>query len=112
MSSGYNEADISAGARHVHRALASLQEELEAVDYYNQRAEQSDDDSLKAILIHNRNEEVEHAVMLFEWIRRAMPVFDEVMKIYLFTNQPITEIEGQLAGKSKNPGTLGIGSMK
>jgi ferritin-like protein len=110
MSSGYNEANLSVGARHIHRALASLQEELEAVDYYHQRADQSDDAQLKAILLHNRNEEMEHAAMLLEWLRRNIPEFDTTMKTYLFTSKPVTEIESEEA--SGGIGDLGVGSLK
>lgn len=111
MSSGYNEANVSAVGRHIHRALASLQEELEAVDYYNQRAEQSDDESLKQLLLHNRNEELEHAAMLIEWLRRNMPEFDVELKKYLFAKQPLTDIEDQ-AGAGEKGHTLGIGALK
>ncbi|HVF46956.1 MAG TPA: ferritin-like domain-containing protein [Pyrinomonadaceae bacterium] len=75
------------------RAIKSVQEELEAVDWYNQRAEQTSDEQLKKILEHNRDEEVEHAVMTLEWLRRNSPVFDEHMKTYLFTEGDILQIE-------------------
>lgn len=77
------------------RAIKSVQEELEAVDWYNQRAEQTTDDQLKRILIHNRNEEIEHAVMALEWLRRTNDKFAEHMKTYLFTEGDILEIEKQ-----------------
>lgn len=110
MSSGYNEQELSADARTVHRALASVQEELEAIDYYNQRMDRSDDATLKAILEHNRNEEIEHATMLLEWLRRKMPEVDSAMKTYLFTSKPVTEIEaGASTGAAPD---LGIGGMK
>ena len=112
MSSGYNESDLSTGVRHVHRALASLQEELEAIDYYNQRADQSDDSSLKASLLHNRDEEVEHATMLLEWLRRTMPEFDLAMKTYLFTTKPVTEIEAAGTEADEGVAGLGLGSLK
>lgn len=112
MSSGYNESNLSAGVRHVHRALASLQEELEAIDYYQQRAEQSEDEHLKAILLHNRNEEMEHAAMLMEWLRRAMPEFDTAMKTYLFTSKPVTEIEAVAASRGEGASDLGLGPLK
>ena len=109
MSSAYLEQDLSADVRHVHRALASLQEELEAIDYYNQRADRSDDEELKAILLHNRDEEIEHATMLFEYLRRKMPNFDTNMKQYLFTTKPVTEIE---AGGTAPAPDLGVAALK
>lgn len=112
MSSGYNESGISIGAKSVHRALASLQEELEAVDYYHQRADQSEDESLKAILIHNRNEEMEHAAMLLEWLRRNLPEFDGAMRTFLFTTKPVTAIETENGGPTGELAALGIGGMK
>lgn len=112
MSSGYNEANLSAGVHHVHRALASLQEELEAIDYYQQRADQSNDEHLKAILLHNCNEEMEHAAMLMEWLRRAMPEFDTAMKTYLFTSKPVTEIEAAAEGRGASVSDLGLGPLR
>lgn len=113
MSSGYNEADISAPARDLHRALASLQEELEAVDYYHQRADRTDDAGLKAVLLHNRNEEIEHAVMLLEYVRRIVPEFDTQLKTYLFSTQPITAIEAADAGgDAAGSGDLGLRNLK
>ena len=109
MSSGYIEQDLSPGVRHVHRALASLQEELEAIDYYNQRADRSEDGELKAILIHNRDDEIEHASMLLEYLRRSMPEFDSNMKRFLFTAKPVTEIE---AGGTATAGDLGLAGLK
>lgn len=113
MSSGYNEKALSPESSNIHRALASVQEELEAIDYYQQRVDTTDDVALKAILAHNRDEEVEHATMLLEWLRRKMPQFDNAMKTYLFTSESVTEIEGK-AGSSESPNkqTLGIGNMK
>jgi len=73
MSSGFTETGLSTEALDIHRALTSLQEELEAIDYYHQRVDVSSDESLKAILIHNRDDEMEHAAMLMEWLCRAMP---------------------------------------
>ncbi len=76
MSSGILEPGLSIEAQDLHRALASLQEELEAIDFYHQRADLTADESLRAILLHNRNDEMEHAVMLLEWVRRTVPEFD------------------------------------
>ena len=75
--------------RDQHRALVSLEEELEAVDWYQQRIDASDDAELKAILAHNRDEEKEHASMVLEWIRRNDPTFSKELKDYLFTEAPI-----------------------
>ena len=76
-----------------HRAIASLMEELEAVDWYNQRAHATEDADLAAILEHHRDEEKEHASMLLEWLRRHDPAFDRHLRTYLFTEGSITEIE-------------------
>ena len=75
------------------RALKSLQEELEAVDWYNQRAEVTKDEQLRRILEHNRDEEIEHAMMALEYLRRMSTAFDKHMRTYLFTVGDITEIE-------------------
>ena len=92
MSSvGYHEPieELSPKTRDMHRAIVSLMEELEAVDWYNQRADACQDPELKAILEHNRDEEKEHAAMVLEWIRRQDPTFSAEMKDYLFTEKPI-----------------------
>lgn len=92
MSSvGYHEpiTELSDDTREMHRAIASLMEELEAVDWYNQRADACKDPELKAILMHNRDEEKEHASMVLEWIRRNDRTFSKEMKDYLFTEKPI-----------------------
>jgi uncharacterized protein len=83
--------EISDKARDMHRALESLKEELEAVDWYNQRADICKDSELKAILVHNRDEEKEHASMILEWIRRKDPRFSKELKDYLFTDKPIAD---------------------
>ena len=119
-----------------HRAIESLIEELEAVDWYQQRADATKDESLKAVLLHNRNEEVEHAMMTLEWLRRRDAKIDETARTYLFTDRPITEIEeaedaagagddpgkapggvgkgGQAKGAyaGRKPGSLGVGSLR
>lgn len=92
MSSvGYHEPieELSNQTRDMHRAIVSLMEELEAVDWYNQRADTCKDTQLKAILEHNRDEEKEHASMVLEWIRRKDPKFSKELKDYLFTEKPI-----------------------
>ena len=80
-------------ARDFSRAVKSVQEELEAVDWYNQRAQATKDEQLRRILEHNRDEEIEHAIMGLEYLRRISPVFDKHMRTYLFTEGDITEIE-------------------
>ncbi len=80
--------DLSGEIRDMHRALESLKEEVEAIDWYNQRIETSDDKDLKVLLIHNRDEEKEHAAMLLEWIRRRDPSFTKELKEWLLTDKP------------------------
>ena len=84
MSSGTIEMGLAPETMAVHRALASLQEELEAIDYYHQRLEATADAELKAILAHNRDDEMEHAVMLLEWLRRSLPSLDGQLRKLLF----------------------------
>lgn len=118
---------LSAKTLDLHRAIVSLMEELEAVDWYRQRADATSDEALKAVLLHNMREEIEHAMMNLEWIRRNEPTFDEHARTYLFTDAPITEVEesatsGDGGGESGSPaartstagggGSLGIGSLK
>ena len=90
-SAGYHEPieELSDETRDMHRAIVALMEELEAVDWYNQRADACKDTELKAILEHNRDEEKEHASMVLEWIRRKDPRFSQQLKDYLFTKKPI-----------------------
>ncbi|HEY6983441.1 ferritin-like domain-containing protein [Reyranella sp.] len=104
----------------VHRAIVSVMEELEAVDWYNQRAKATDNPKLRAILEHNRDEEKEHASMVLEWLRRADPVFAQHFKTYLFTEGSITGIEaeaeegggGEARSDANGDGSLGIGSLR
>ena len=121
---------LSEDTKNTHRAIVSLMEELEAVDWYQQRAEACTDPELAAVLTHNKNEEIEHAMMVLEWIRRKNPVFASNIGTYLNTSGPITEVEasamatggGEGGGKaggadskgsSANKSTsLGIGSLK
>ncbi|MEE4164002.1 MAG: encapsulin-associated ferritin-like protein [Woeseiaceae bacterium] len=88
---GYHEPveELSDETRDMHRAIISLMEELEAVDWYNQRVDATKDKELAAILAHNRDEEKEHAAMVLEWIRRKDPAFDKELKDYLFTEDAI-----------------------
>lgn len=106
-----------------HRAIVSLMEEFEAVDWYDQRAKATGNAELRTIMEHNRDEEKEHAMMVLEWLRRNDPKLDEHMKTYLFTKLPVTEIEkaataggGESAGEAKggdtSDGSLGIGSLR
>ena len=91
-SVGYHESveDLSDKTRDMHRAIVSLMEELEAVDWYNQRADACTDPELRAILAHNRDEEKEHAAMVLEWIRRRDAVLSKQLKEFLFSDRPIT----------------------
>ena len=92
-SEGFHESaqELTPQTRDLHRAIVSLMEELEAIDWYQQRIDATTDEALRTILIHNRDEEKEHASMVLEWIRRHDPVFDANLKKYLFTTSPITE---------------------
>jgi ferritin-like protein len=101
-----------------HRAIVSLMEELEAVDWYNQRAKATANPELRAILEHNRDEEKEHAAMVLEWLRRSDPKLTEHLRTYLFTEAPVTEIEAAATEGGGDPlapasdGSLGIGSLR
>jgi uncharacterized protein len=95
MSSvGYHEPveELSDESRDLHRAIVSLMEELEAVDWYQQRVDACKDPELKAILAHNRDEEIEHAAMVLEWIRRRNAVFDKELRENLFSDKDYTDI--------------------
>lgn len=112
MSSGLLEVGLSPEAIGFHRVLASLQEELEAIDYYHQRADVTTDESLKAVLIHNRNDEMEHAMMLLEWVRRTIPEFDLQMKRFLFTSSALPDLaKGGLDPVNHGSG-LGLGNSR
>ncbi len=98
-----------------HRAIVSLQEELEAIDWYDQRVDAATDPELKAILAHNRDEEKEHAVMTLEWLRRRDPVLDANLRTYLFTSVPVTEVEEATTDDAPREGgaeTLGIEGLR
>jgi len=88
---GYHEPidELSDATRDMHRAITSLMEELEAVDWYNQRVDACKDQELKRILEHNRDEEKEHAAMVLEWIRRQDSTLDGYLKEYLYTDKAI-----------------------
>lgn len=98
-----------------HRAVASIMEELEAVDWYDQRIDATGDAELKAILAHNRDEEKEHAAMTLEWLRRHDPKLDEHLRTYLFTNKDILTVEHEAEHGGEGDagdGSLGIGSLR
>ena len=121
MSTTYHEPfdSLSEDARNIHRALASVIEELEAVDWYHQRAECTNDPELKEIVLHNRDEELEHAAMGLELLRRRMPALDAHLRTYLFTSENILAVEESAEGgesgsgeSTASGGDLGIGSGK
>ena len=103
-----------------HRATVSLMEELEAVDWYDQRIDAATDEELKAILRHNRDEEKEHACMVLEWLRRQDPALDQQLRTYLFKDGDVmaaeAEAEGHEAeeseGDGSGDGSLGIGDLR
>lgn len=116
---------ISEETKNMHRAIVTLIEELEAVDWYQQRADACSDKELREVILHNKNEEIEHAMMTLEWIRRNSPEFDEQLRTYLFSDKPIVGLEAEDTGKNGNGGhdktpgkaapargSLGIGSLK
>lgn len=88
---GYHEAEeyLTQETKDMHKAIVSLMEELEAIDWYNQRINACQDNELSTILAHNRDEEKEHASMILEWIRRKDSTFNKELKNYLFTDKPI-----------------------
>jgi uncharacterized protein len=99
-----------------HRAITSIMEELEAVDWYDQRVDAAGDPELAAILAHNRDEEKEHAAMTLEWLRRRDATLDQHLRTYLFTTGSVLEIEhtatdGGDAATSAD-GSLGIGGLR
>ena len=103
-----------------HRAIVSIMEELEAVDWYDQRVDAAHDAELRAILAHNRDEEKEHAAMTLEWLRRRDAVWDEQLRNYLFTDKPVLEVEAATehaeeageGGAAPGDGSLGIGDLR
>jgi uncharacterized protein len=123
-SENYHELPelLSEATKERHRAIVSLIEELEAIDWYQQRAEACTDAELRAVLLHHLEEEVEHAMMNLEWLRRNDRVFQEKIDIYLNSEGPITEVEAAeeaaklgataKAGAMAPSGALGIGSLK
>jgi hypothetical protein len=94
------EEKLSPETVDAHRAILSLMEEFEAVDWYHQRADACEDAELREILLHNMREEMEHAAMILEWLRRRTPRLDEILKTYLFTQGDITNLEEKTTGKA------------
>jgi ferritin-like protein len=118
-SASFHEApeDLQPLTKDRHRAIVSLMEEFEAIDWYEQRIDASGDAELRAILEHNRDEEKEHAVMTLEWLRRTDPVLDRYLRQYLFTEGSITAVEeaadgGGTSGGNGHLSTLGVGSLR
>jgi ferritin-like protein len=119
-SDSYHEPGelLSEETKNLHRAIVSLKEELEAIDWYQQRAEACTDGELLAVLVHNKNEEIEHAMMILEWLRRHSSEFAANIETYLDSSGPITEVETlkntESGEKSENSvsGSLAIASLK
>jgi len=121
-SVGYHESESKLRPETLdnHRALTSMQEELEAADWYDQRVDAATDQGLKDILAHNRDEEKEHFAMLLEWYRRRDAKMDAHLKEYLFTSGSLVALEQVTAGGGEGAegavgggsGALGIGSLK
>jgi len=115
---GLHEAreDISPATMERHRGIVSLMEELEAMDWYDQRIDATKDGQLREVLAHNRAEETEHAAMSLEWLRRNDPALDEHLREYLFTTGSLVaiedEIEGGGGGAAPGDGGLGIGDLR
>ncbi|WP_018247244.1 encapsulin-associated ferritin-like protein [Orenia marismortui] len=116
-SEGYHEANLPEEVKEFHRMIQSVIEELEAVDWYNQRAAATKDPQIKAIVEHNRDEEIEHACMGLEWLRRNYPQWDEYLREFLFTEGDITAIEDDEEEDSEDLSTssdnsLGINNLR
>ena len=90
---------LSSEARQLHHAIVSLKEELDAVDWYRQRADDTTDKPLREILLHNMREEMEHASMIIEWLRRNNKDFAGFLDTYLYTEAPIIEVERAAEGE-------------
>lgn len=119
-SMGLHEAkeDLAPATLDRHRGIVSLMEELEAVDWYQQRIDATGDPELRAVLEHNRDEETEHAAMSLEWLRRHDPALDAHLREYLFSEGSIVAIEHEVeggggdGGEGPGDGSLGIGSLR
>lgn len=103
--------ELNESTRTYRRALNSMMEELEAIDWYQQRIDATEDEQLRKILNHNRDEEIEHACMTLEWMRRNMDGWDEKLRTYLFTEGEITELEDEAGEKDTSSNTLNIGKI-
>ncbi len=126
MADQYHEPahELSPKTRDLTRILVSLKEEIEAIDWYNQRIELAGDRQVQSILRHNQEEEMEHACMALEYLRRSMPGWDDALRTYLFTEGDLTELEheamhgegsehgGSPTGADNSGRGLGIGSLK
>jgi len=112
--SNYHEPpeELNPEDRNLVRALVSLKEEIEAIDWYQQRLSVSSDDQLKAILKHNQHEEMEHACMALEWLRRNMPGWDDALRTYLFTEGDITDLEQAATADSDGSTDLGVRGLR
>jgi ferritin-like protein len=118
-SGSLHERNLTPETVDRHRAIVSIMEELEAIDWYDQRVEAASDQELRAILAHNRDEEKEHAAMMLEWLRRRDPGLDEKLREYLFTDGSIAGREEAATGAAvedargaSSEGSLGIGSLR
>ena len=124
QSAGFHEVieSLKLDTLDRHRALVPIMEELDAVDWYDQRVDACQDDELRAILAHSRDEEKEHAAMLLEWLRRRDSALDRMLRQYLFNETPVLECEAALdqteaatadaTPASASDGALGIGSLR
>jgi hypothetical protein len=115
--SDYHEPvdELGARDRDYVRALNSLKEEVEAVNWYQQRVAVTSDEQLKAVLAHNRDEEIEHACMTLEWLRRNMPAWEEHMRTYLFKQADIVDLEEEAEGEEEGSSSstdLGLGDLR
>jgi len=123
-SSSLHESNLPPDTVDRHRAIVSLMEELEAVDWYDQRVHAATDDELRAVLAHNRDEEKEHAAMMLEWLRRNDAKFAEHLDTYLYSEGALTAVEestkeggsakasGEAGSAKRSDGSLGIGSLR
>jgi uncharacterized protein len=104
--------DLSPQTRDFRRALNSFKEEIEAIDWYQQRIDSCTNEELKKIIEHNKFEEMEHASMMLEWLRRNMEGWDEKLRMYLFTERDLLEEEKSAEGDDEKQKDLGIGKIK
>ena len=97
---------LSKKALTMHHAIISVMEEFDAIDWYRQRADDTEEETLKQLLLHNMREEMEHACMLLEWLRRYDSDFDSYMRTYLFTEAPILQVEDVATAAGETPDAL------